>query len=162
MMGQWATFGGRPWHPFQSMPKPTATPKKRTGPTSRALKVLAGMRGTLWIDRETFHTIRGDCTVLSSVPVYGMLARVLPGTHIDLDLERGGIVGDAQDRALCPHLAADQPRAVFAVLAVQLHINVIHRIAGALHRVHAGNGAKPRHALGLFVDVSRCAAFASA
>ncbi len=64
----------------------SATPKKRTGPMSRAVKVLAGMEGTLWIDRDTFHTIRGECTAMNPVSVYGILARVLPGTHIALDL----------------------------------------------------------------------------
>jgi hypothetical protein len=64
----------------------SAVPKKRTGPMSRAVKILAGMHGTLWIDKEAFHTIRGGCNVLSPVPVYGILARVLPGTHIELDM----------------------------------------------------------------------------
>src|ERR1700737_3441008 len=58
-------------------------PKKRTGPLSRAAKVLAGMRGTVWIDKANFHTIRAECDVLAPVPIYGILARVLPGTHID-------------------------------------------------------------------------------
>jgi hypothetical protein len=64
----------------------SAIPKKRTGPMSRAVKVLTGMHGTLWIEKDTFHTIRGECAVLNPVPVYGILARVLPGTHIELDL----------------------------------------------------------------------------
>jgi hypothetical protein len=57
-------------------------PKKRTGPLSRAAKVLSGMRGTVWIE-ENFHTIRAECDVLAPVPIYGILARVLPGTHIE-------------------------------------------------------------------------------
>lgn len=62
------------------------TPIKRSGPLSRAAKVLSGMNGTVWINSETFHAIRADCTVMSPVPIYGILARVLPGTHIELEL----------------------------------------------------------------------------
>jgi len=64
----------------------SATPKKRTGPLSRAAKVLGGMRGTVWINRENFHAIGGDCTVVTPVPIYGILARVLPGTHVGIDM----------------------------------------------------------------------------
>jgi hypothetical protein len=64
----------------------SAAPKKRTGPMSAAVKVLAGMQGTLWIERNTFHMIHAECTVMNPVPVLGILARVLPGTHIALDL----------------------------------------------------------------------------
>ncbi len=64
----------------------SATPKKRTGPLGLAAKVLSGMDGTVWVDSAHFHAIRGDCTVMSAVPIYGILARVLPGTHIDLEL----------------------------------------------------------------------------
>lgn len=64
----------------------SAMPKKRTGPLNLAGKVLSGMHGTVWIDSEKFHAIRGDCQVVAAVPIYGILARVLPGTHIDLEL----------------------------------------------------------------------------
>lgn len=62
------------------------TPRKRTGPLSRAAKVLSGMKGTVWINSETFHAIRGECTVVAPVPIYGILARVLPGTHVEIEL----------------------------------------------------------------------------
>lgn len=62
----------------------SGTPKKRSGPLSRAAKVLAGMHGTLWIDKENFHVVRAECNVITPVPIYGMLAKVLPGTHIVL------------------------------------------------------------------------------
>ena len=64
----------------------SGTPKKRTGPLSLAAKVLSGMRGTIWIDKETFHAIRVECDVMTPVPVYGVLARVLPGTHIEFGM----------------------------------------------------------------------------
>lgn len=62
------------------------TPKKRAGPLSLAAKVLAGMRGTVWIDEENFHAIRVECDVMDPVPIYGALARVLPGTHIEFEM----------------------------------------------------------------------------
>ncbi len=67
----------------------SATPKKRTGSSSglgNAAKVLSGMRGTLWIDKENFHAIRAECDVISPVPIYGILAKVLPGTHVEFEM----------------------------------------------------------------------------
>ena len=61
-------------------------PKKRAGPLSRAAKVLSGMTGTIWIDRSGFHTVRAECKVLNPIPVFGILARVMPGTHVELEL----------------------------------------------------------------------------
>ena len=63
----------------------SGTPKKRTGATLAA-KVLSGMRGTVWIDKENFHAIRVECDVMTPVPIYGALARVLPGTHIEFGM----------------------------------------------------------------------------
>lgn len=63
-----------------------ATPVKRTGSLSTVAKVLGGMHGTVWIDKETFHAIRAECDVVTAVPLYGSLARVLPGTHIALEM----------------------------------------------------------------------------
>jgi hypothetical protein len=64
----------------------SATPNKRTGPMTRAAKVLSGMHVTLWIERDTFHVIRGEAEAVIPVPVYGILAKVLPGTHIAIRL----------------------------------------------------------------------------
>jgi len=60
-----------------------ATPKKRPGPLSLAAKVLSGMSGRVWLDKEGCHVVevRGD--VVTAVPVYGILAKVLPGTHME-------------------------------------------------------------------------------
>lgn len=63
-----------------------ANPKKRSGPLTRAARVLSGMQGTLWVDRQQFHTMRAECSVVSPVPVYGILARVMPGTEIELEM----------------------------------------------------------------------------
>lgn len=58
-------------------------PKKRDGPLTLAQKVLSGMKGRVWVDKESFHAIRVECDVITPVPVYGVLAKVLPGTHIE-------------------------------------------------------------------------------
>jgi hypothetical protein len=58
-------------------------PKKRTGPLTLAAKVLSGMQGTVWLDKEDLHAVRVACDVVTPVPIYGILARVLPGTHIE-------------------------------------------------------------------------------
>jgi hypothetical protein len=64
----------------------SGAPKKRTGPGTIAAKVLSGMRGMVWIDKEDFHAIRAECDVINPVPIYGVLARVLPGTHIEFGM----------------------------------------------------------------------------
>ena len=61
-----------------------ATPRPRVVPTTRAAKVLTGVEGKVWVDKETLHPIRIECTVVRPVPVYGMLASVLPGTEIEI------------------------------------------------------------------------------
>jgi hypothetical protein len=64
----------------------SGTPKKRPGPLSLAAKVLSGMRGTVWIDKENLHAIRAECEVVNPVPIYGILAKVLRGTHIEFEM----------------------------------------------------------------------------
>jgi hypothetical protein len=64
----------------------SGVPKKRTGAVSLAAKVLSGMQGTVWIDKRDFHAIRVECDVMTPVPIYGILARVLPGTHIEFGM----------------------------------------------------------------------------
>jgi hypothetical protein len=61
-------------------------PKKRTGTLTLAAKVLSGMRGTVWVDKENFHAVRVECDVITPVPIYGILAKVLPGTHIEFGM----------------------------------------------------------------------------
>jgi hypothetical protein len=64
----------------------SGTPKKRTGSLRLAAKVLSGMKGTAWIDKENFHAVRVECDVMTPVPIYGILARVLLGTHIEFGM----------------------------------------------------------------------------
>lgn len=64
----------------------SAAPKARTGSVTRAQKVLSGMEGTAWIEKDGFHAIRVDVHVIRPVPVFGMLATVLPGTEIEFGM----------------------------------------------------------------------------
>jgi hypothetical protein len=63
-----------------------AKPKVGYRPPSRTAKVLAGMQGRLWIDRENFHWVKAEADVLRPVSVLGLFARVLPGTRMDLEM----------------------------------------------------------------------------
>lgn len=63
-----------------------ATPRERSGPLSRVAKVLAGMRGKMWVEHENFHVIRAESKVIAPVSIFGIFARVLPGTHMELEM----------------------------------------------------------------------------
>lgn len=64
----------------------SAAPKARTGSVTRAQKVLSGMEGTAWIEKNGSHAISVDVHVVRPVPVFGMLATVLPGTEIEFGM----------------------------------------------------------------------------
>jgi outer membrane lipoprotein-sorting protein len=64
----------------------SATPKPGVVPATRAAKVLTGIQGKAWVDKETMHPIRVECSVIKPVPVYGALASVLPGTDIEIGM----------------------------------------------------------------------------
>ena len=64
----------------------SATPKPGVVATTRAAKVLTGIQGKAWVEKETLHPIRVECSVIRPVPVYGALASVLPGTDIDIGM----------------------------------------------------------------------------
>jgi len=63
-----------------------ATRKQGFVPTTRAAKVLAGMQGKAWVEKDTLHPMLVECTVVTPVPVYGALASVLPGTEIEIKM----------------------------------------------------------------------------
>jgi hypothetical protein len=42
--------------------------------------------GRLWIDRKSFHWLRAEAQVLNPVSVFGLFARVLPGTRMELNM----------------------------------------------------------------------------
>ena len=63
-----------------------ATPRQGIVPATRAAKVLAGMQGKAWVEKDTLHPILVECTVVNPVPVFGPLASVLPGTEIEIKM----------------------------------------------------------------------------
>jgi hypothetical protein len=62
------------------------TPKKGLKPTTRSGKVLAGIKGTAWVEKDQMHPMRVECLVVTPVPVFGPLAHVLPGTRIEIEM----------------------------------------------------------------------------
>lgn len=44
------------------------------------------MRGRLWIDNRDFHWLKAQAEVLKPVSILGIAVRVLPGTHMELQM----------------------------------------------------------------------------
>jgi hypothetical protein len=70
-----------------------ATPKPGYQPKTRDTKVLTGMKGKLWVDKEQYHWVKVDAEVFKPVSFYGFLAKVGPGTRFILENEpvAGGV-----------------------------------------------------------------------
>jgi hypothetical protein len=62
-----------------------ATPKPGYHPPNIETKVLTGMQGELWIDKETFQWVKVEAEVIYPVSIAGFLARVEPGTRFELE-----------------------------------------------------------------------------
>ncbi|MGD0213268.1 MAG: hypothetical protein ABSB87_08545 [Terriglobales bacterium] len=62
-----------------------ATPRPDYQPPSKETKVLTGMQGELWIDKQTFHWVKVEAEVIHTVSIIGFLARVQPGTRFELN-----------------------------------------------------------------------------
>jgi len=56
-------------------------------PTNRETKVLAGMKGKLWIDQGQYQWVRVKAEVIRPVSFYGFFAKVGPGTNFVLEQE---------------------------------------------------------------------------
>ena len=69
-----------------------ATPKPGYQPKEREAKVLTGMRGKLWVDKEQYQWVKVEAEVMHPVSFYGVLARVGPGTRFLL--EQAPLSGD--------------------------------------------------------------------
>ncbi len=63
-----------------------ARPRAGYQPPNRTAKVLTGMKGRLWIDKESFHWVKAEAEVRKPVSVFGLFARVLPGTRMELEM----------------------------------------------------------------------------
>ena len=74
--------GGHAAYAFTGAPKPGIVP------VTRAQRVLTGIEGKAWVEKETLHPIRVECTVVKPVPVFGALASVLPGTDIEISMTK--------------------------------------------------------------------------
>jgi hypothetical protein len=62
-----------------------ATPRPSYQPPNKETKVLTGMQGEIWIDKQTFQWVRVEAEVMHPVPIVGFLARVEPGTRFELE-----------------------------------------------------------------------------
>ena len=64
-----------------------AEPKPGYQPTDHETKVLAGMRGKLWMDKSQYQWVRVKAEVFRAVNFFGFVAKVGPGTRILLEQE---------------------------------------------------------------------------
>lgn len=62
-----------------------AKPRPGYQPPNMETKALTGMQGTLWIDKNTFQWVKVEAEVTHPVSIEGLLARVEPGTHFELE-----------------------------------------------------------------------------
>jgi hypothetical protein len=64
-----------------------ARPKRGYQPKDHETKVLAGMRGQLWVDQSQYQWVRVKAEVFKPVSFFGFIAKVGPGTSILLEQE---------------------------------------------------------------------------
>lgn len=62
-----------------------ATPKAGYQPPSLETRALTGMEGTLWIDTQSYQWVKVEARVIHPVAIVGFLAKVMPGTHFELE-----------------------------------------------------------------------------
>jgi hypothetical protein len=62
-----------------------ASPKRDYRPPSGEAEVLRGMEGRLWIEQNSLRWVKVEATVIRSVEIAGLLARVEPGTQLLLE-----------------------------------------------------------------------------
>jgi len=74
-------MNGREVYQFQATPKPGYVPPNRDA------KVLTGMRGMLWVDKETNQWVKVVAEVVHPVSFFGFIAKVGPGTRFELEQE---------------------------------------------------------------------------
>lgn len=67
-----------------------ANPRPGYRPTNRDTRVLTGMEGTLWIDKQTYQWVKVEAHVIHPVSIIGLLAKVEPGTRFELEKEPVG------------------------------------------------------------------------
>ncbi len=62
-----------------------ATPRPGYRPPNMETEALTGMKGMLWIDKQTFQRVKVEAQVMHHVSIEGFLAQVEPGTHFELE-----------------------------------------------------------------------------
>jgi hypothetical protein len=62
-----------------------ATPNPNYRPSVQKARVLTGMKGKLWIAKDTYHWVRVHASVFQPVEFGFFLAKVRPGTQFELD-----------------------------------------------------------------------------
>ncbi len=73
------SVNGRPAWVLAAEPKPGYRPKMRD------TKVLTGMRGKMWVDKQTYQWAKVDAQVVRPVTFGGFIAQVGPGTRFVLE-----------------------------------------------------------------------------
>jgi hypothetical protein len=63
------------------------SPKNGYEPKDRESRVLTGMSGRLWIDKDQYQWVKARAEVVKPVSFFGFLAKVGPGTHFVLEQE---------------------------------------------------------------------------
>ena len=62
-----------------------AAPRQGYKPPNRDTQVLPGMKGRLWIDKNTYQWVKVEAEVTRPVTIEGFVAQVQPGTRFELD-----------------------------------------------------------------------------
>lgn len=62
-----------------------ADPNPAYVPANAETKVLLGMAGRLWVDQEHYHWVKVEAKVTKPISLYGILAKVRPGTRFELE-----------------------------------------------------------------------------
>jgi hypothetical protein len=73
------TLNGHPVYVLSATPKPGYHPKLRDA------KVLTGMKGTLWIEKQHYQWVKVQAEVVQPVTFGGFIAKVSPGTKFTLE-----------------------------------------------------------------------------
>jgi hypothetical protein len=62
-----------------------ATPRPGYQPPNTETEVLTGMKGKLYIDKQTYQWVKAEAEVVHPVSIEGFLAQVEPGTRFELE-----------------------------------------------------------------------------
>jgi hypothetical protein len=70
---------GHPVHVFEALPRPGYQPR------SREARVLTGMKGKLWIEKDTCRWVKVEAEAFKPVWLGYFIAQISPGTHFMLE-----------------------------------------------------------------------------